>query len=127
MPERAPIVENVISPGPTARSTDPTAEPSRPEPGVAASVLDGRRPRGESVLVYVVTLIRTVALIGAGTLAWGWGLSWLDVGLAIVFCFVSGLGVTVGSTATSPTVPSRPAAACASGWRSPAASRRRTT
>jgi stearoyl-CoA desaturase (delta-9 desaturase) len=29
-------------------------------------------------------------------LAWGWGLSWLDVGLAVGFYFLSGFGITAG-------------------------------
>ena len=37
-----------------------------------------------------------LALVAAVPLAWGWGLSWLDVGLAVGFYLVSGFGVTVG-------------------------------
>ena len=62
----------------------------------AKPVLDGRRPRGESVLVHAFVLLPMVALVVAVPLAWGWGLSWLDVGLAAGFYFLSGLGVTVG-------------------------------
>ncbi|HVL86299.1 MAG TPA: acyl-CoA desaturase [Pseudonocardia sp.] len=62
----------------------------------AKPVLDGRRPTGEAALVYVFTLVPMLALAAAVPLAWGWGLSWLDVGLAVGFYFLSGLGVTVG-------------------------------
>ena len=62
----------------------------------AKPVLDGRRPRGESVLVHAFVLLPMVALVVAVPLAWGWGLSWLDVGLVAGFYFLSGLGVTVG-------------------------------
>ncbi len=37
-----------------------------------------------------------LALLAAVPLVWGWGLSWLDVGLAVGFYLFSGLGVTVG-------------------------------
>ena len=37
-----------------------------------------------------------LALVAAVPLAWGWGLSWTDVGLAVFFYFLTGLGITVG-------------------------------
>jgi stearoyl-CoA desaturase (Delta-9 desaturase) len=41
-------------------------------------------------------LLPLLALVAAVPAAWGWGLSWLDVGLAAGFYFVSGFGVTAG-------------------------------
>jgi stearoyl-CoA desaturase (delta-9 desaturase) len=79
--------------------TTPTAPETAPEntrSGGAKPVLDGRRPRGEQILVYVFVLLPVLALAAAVPLAWGWGLSWLDVGLAVAFYLLSGLGVTVG-------------------------------
>jgi stearoyl-CoA desaturase (Delta-9 desaturase) len=70
--------------------------PDSTAPGGAKPVLGGRRPPAESALVYAFTLIPTFALIAAVPLSWGWGLTWLDVGLAVGFYFLSGLGVTVG-------------------------------
>ena len=71
-----------------------------PEPltrgGGARPVLDGRRSRTEAVLVYVFVIVPMLALLAAVPLAWGWGLSWLDVGLAAFFYLFSGFGVTVG-------------------------------
>jgi stearoyl-CoA desaturase (delta-9 desaturase) len=82
---------------PTSTAPDgPLASAEKTRRGGAKPVLDGRRPRGESVLVYAFTLIPTLALIAAVPLTWGWGLTWLDVGLAVSFYFLSGLGVTVG-------------------------------
>jgi stearoyl-CoA desaturase (delta-9 desaturase) len=59
-------------------------------------ILDGRRPRAEQLIVGLFTVIPMLALLVAVPLAWGWGLSWLDVGLAAGFYLLSGLGVTVG-------------------------------
>ncbi|HEY3610640.1 MAG TPA: acyl-CoA desaturase [Pseudonocardiaceae bacterium] len=59
-------------------------------------VLSGRRTMPEHVLVQVFVVVPLLALLAAIPLAWGWGLSWTDVGLAVGFYFLSGLGVTVG-------------------------------
>jgi stearoyl-CoA desaturase (Delta-9 desaturase) len=74
----------------TSTASAPTAR------GGAKPVLAGQRPRGESLLVHAFVLAPMLALGAAVPLAWGWGLSWLDVGLAVGFYFLSGLGVTVG-------------------------------
>ncbi|MGI8814989.1 MAG: hypothetical protein ACR2G2_06815 [Pseudonocardia sp.] len=50
----------------------PTADDSQP-------MLDGQRPRAEQLLVGGFTVIPMLALAAAVPLAWGWGLSWLDV------------------------------------------------
>ncbi|RZT86790.1 stearoyl-CoA desaturase (delta-9 desaturase) [Pseudonocardia sediminis] len=73
----------------------PAAPPAK-APAPSKPVLDGRRPPVEAALVYAFTLIPMIALVAAVPLAWGWGLSWLDVGLAAGFYLVSALGVTVG-------------------------------
>ncbi|MGH3567607.1 MAG: acyl-CoA desaturase [Pseudonocardia sp.] len=63
----------------------------------AKPVISGRRPIGEQLLVNVFVIVPMLALIAAVPLAWSWGaLSWLDVGIALVFYVISGLGVTVG-------------------------------
>ena len=72
----------------------PTAPPrSRSGP---APVLDGRRPTGAAVLVGVFVVLPMLALVAAIPFAWGWGLTGLDIALAVVFYAISGLGVTVG-------------------------------
>jgi stearoyl-CoA desaturase (delta-9 desaturase) len=50
----------------------------------------------EQTLLYVIVIVPFLALLGAVAVAWGWGISWVDVGLAITFYLVAGLGVTVG-------------------------------
>jgi stearoyl-CoA desaturase (Delta-9 desaturase) len=83
-----------MAPGVTARGATRSALDRRG--GVAKPVLDGRQPPGESALVYFFTLLPMLALVAAVPMAWGWGLSWLDVGLAVGFYLLSGFGVTVG-------------------------------
>ena len=79
-----------------ASTDDTTAAPAAAPADRSKPVLDGRRPRIEAALVYAFTLIPMLALVAAIPLAWGWGLSWLDVGLAVAFYMISGFGVTVG-------------------------------
>jgi stearoyl-CoA desaturase (Delta-9 desaturase) len=62
----------------------------------AQPVLDGEQPRSESVIVHFFVILPMLALVAAVPLAWGWGLSWFDVGLAVGFYFLSGFGVTAG-------------------------------
>ncbi|GAY13071.1 fatty acid desaturase [Pseudonocardia sp. N23] len=46
--------------------------------------------------MYAFTAVPMLALATAVPLAWGWGLSWLDVGLAAGFYLLTCLGMTVG-------------------------------
>ena len=41
-------------------------------------------------------IVPFLALIAAVPFAWGWGLGWTDIGIAVGFYIVSSLGVTVG-------------------------------
>ena len=60
------------------------------------SLLDGQRGVPATVAVYVFVIVPLLALLAAVPVAWGWGLGWTDVVLALVFYVVSGLGITVG-------------------------------
>jgi stearoyl-CoA desaturase (delta-9 desaturase) len=68
------------------------AAPSRP----AAPLLEGRKTVAEQALVVAFMIVPLLALAAAVPLAWGWGLTWLDVVLAVFFYYLTGLGVTVG-------------------------------
>jgi stearoyl-CoA desaturase (Delta-9 desaturase) len=59
-------------------------------------VIDGRRHGWSQFAVYTFVLVPMAALVAAVPFAWGWGLSWVDVALAVVFFYISGLGVTIG-------------------------------
>jgi stearoyl-CoA desaturase (delta-9 desaturase) len=56
----------------------------------------GRKTWFEQILLTVFLVVPFAALLAAVPLAWGWGLSWRDVVIAVVMYYVSGLGVTVG-------------------------------
>jgi stearoyl-CoA desaturase (delta-9 desaturase) len=75
--------------------TDQLTAPNEAGPDTKP-VLSGRRTTPQHVLVQVFVVVPLLALLAAVPLAWGWGLSWTDVGLAVGFYFLSGLGVTVG-------------------------------
>ncbi|HET9256872.1 MAG TPA: acyl-CoA desaturase [Pseudonocardiaceae bacterium] len=71
-----------------------SAEP--PTHASAKPLIAGRISLGEHILVNIFVIGPMLALLAAVPLAWGWGLSWLDVGLAVGFYLFSGLGVAVG-------------------------------
>jgi stearoyl-CoA desaturase (delta-9 desaturase) len=56
------------------------------------------QPKGnlEKVLVGVFVAVPMLALLAAIPLAWGWGLGWHDVILAIAFYYFTGLGISIG-------------------------------
>src|SRR5580698_3609590 len=55
-------------------------------------------PKGtfEKVMVGLFVAIPMLAVIAAIPLAWGWGLGWHDVVIAITFYLISGLGISMG-------------------------------
>jgi stearoyl-CoA desaturase (Delta-9 desaturase) len=50
----------------------------------------------QRILVGVFVTIPLLALLAAVPFAWGWGLGWHDVVLALVFYVISGLGISAG-------------------------------
>ena len=75
----------------SARAGELTSEiVTRPE------IMPERTSVFDRVLVGVFVAIPLLALVAAVPLAWGWGLGWHDIVLAIAFYYVTGLGVSVG-------------------------------
>jgi stearoyl-CoA desaturase (Delta-9 desaturase) len=59
-------------------------------------VISGRRQGWAQLAVYLFVAVPMIGLVAAIPFAWGWGLSWVDVVLAVAFFYLSGLGVTIG-------------------------------
>jgi stearoyl-CoA desaturase (Delta-9 desaturase) len=62
----------------------------------AKPLISHRRSAGQMIVLKAFLLIPFAALVAALPMAWGWGLNWLDLGLAAGFYVVATLGVTVG-------------------------------
>jgi stearoyl-CoA desaturase (Delta-9 desaturase) len=75
----------------TLDKSEERESPEGPKP-----LFEGKRNMATQIAVYAFIVLPFAALIAAVPLLWGWGLSWLDVGLALFFFYFSGLGVTVG-------------------------------
>jgi stearoyl-CoA desaturase (delta-9 desaturase) len=76
--------------GPAAEATGTSSRQVRPD------MAEETTSTFQRVLVGVFVAIPFLALIAAIPLLWGWGLNWHDVVIALVFYWVSGLGITVG-------------------------------
>ncbi|HEX5116205.1 MAG TPA: acyl-CoA desaturase [Pseudonocardiaceae bacterium] len=59
-------------------------------------MLAGKRPLAAHISVYLFVAVPMIALVTAIPFAWGWGLSWLDIGLGLAGYTITILGVTVG-------------------------------
>jgi stearoyl-CoA desaturase (Delta-9 desaturase) len=69
----------------------------RPVPPVPAKpMLEQPPPRWAVGVLTVGVVVPLLALLAALPVAWGWGLSWLDITIALAFYLVSGFGIAVG-------------------------------
>ncbi|MET7425632.1 acyl-CoA desaturase [Dactylosporangium sp. NPDC005555] len=66
-----------------------------PERGPRA-LTEGRQSIGILVALWGFVVLPFVALLAAVPVAWGWGLTWLDVALGTVFYVIGGLGIGSG-------------------------------
>ena len=66
------------------------------EQPTTAPLVEGRKSVLEQSLVIAFMIIPVVALVAAVMLTWGWGITLLDVVIATIAYFGTGLGVTVG-------------------------------
>ncbi|NKQ53760.1 acyl-CoA desaturase [Amycolatopsis sp. K13G38] len=62
----------------------------------AKPLISHRRSAGQMIVLKTFLLVPFVALVAALPFAWGWGLNWVDLGLAALFYVLGTLGVTVG-------------------------------
>ena len=70
----------------------PAAPLAPPEPAAATEP----KRRGENIALALFIAVPFLALLAAVPVAWGWGLGWRDLALAVVFYAVAGHGITVG-------------------------------
>jgi stearoyl-CoA desaturase (delta-9 desaturase) len=78
----------------TVRNRTPRAHTrtdAAPEP-----MLAGEKAPAEMFLVKLFAIVPAVALAAAVPLAWGWGLGWTEIGLAVFIYTLTSLGVTIG-------------------------------
>ena len=80
----------------STRPTAPVLRPAVPDAGLPANALGKEKGALEQVTLYVFVVVPFLALAAVVPAAWGWGLSWLDVGLAVGFYSLTLLGITVG-------------------------------
>jgi stearoyl-CoA desaturase (delta-9 desaturase) len=85
--------QSALAAEPSATPTDRPVEQRRAtEPHLDPAV----SKRGESVVLALFIAVPFAALVTAVPVAWGWGLGWWDVLIAVVMYVVTGLGITVG-------------------------------
>jgi stearoyl-CoA desaturase (delta-9 desaturase) len=86
------IVTPVLTPDAVAPDAPDQPEQNEPRPDFE------REPSGtgERILVATFVAVPMLALLAAAPLAWGWGLGWHDVVIAVVFYAISGLGISMG-------------------------------
>src|SRR5881397_865960 len=72
-----------------------TLEPPRTPPP-SKPLTEGKQPVGILTALWAFVILPFVALVAAVPVAWGWGLTWLDVTLALVMYVVSGMGIGTG-------------------------------
>jgi stearoyl-CoA desaturase (Delta-9 desaturase) len=88
------------SPAGLATLAPPTAPASPTAPVAERQVRPDVEPDQTSltgqILVGAFVGVPMLALLAAAPLAWGWGLGWHDIVIAVVFYAISGLGISMG-------------------------------
>jgi len=59
-------------------------------------LLDAPQTRGGAIAMWIFVVVPFIALIAAAPLAWGWGLTALDIAMGVIAYVISGFGVTAG-------------------------------
>src|SRR5437016_8755072 len=68
--------------------TDPAAELPPAPPGQA--------PLAVRFVTLIVIVVPLLGLLAAPFFLWGWGFSWVDLGLFVALTLLTGMGITVG-------------------------------
>lgn len=81
----------------TSTDVDRPRELVNPPPDESAPLTDGERKGPfEQVALALFIVVPFLALLAAIPIAWGWGLGWRDIVIAVVMYGISGHGVTIG-------------------------------
>ena len=71
--------------------------PETPGTPAVSATLGGEQKRSiEQITLLLFITVPFLALLAAVPLAWGWGVSWLDLGLLVFFYFLGCHGITIG-------------------------------
>lgn len=82
---------DLIDDAPEASSSDSTGAP------LPSATLGGEQKRSlEQLALLLFITVPFLALVAAVPLAWGWGVSWLDLGLMVFFYYLGCHGITIG-------------------------------
>ena len=74
-----------------------TAHEPKPSPESAARPLtEGKQSRTIIIALWSFVVIPFIAVLAAVPVAWGWGMSWLDVTMFLVMYVIGGLGIGSG-------------------------------
>lgn len=66
-------------------------------PTPPSATLGGEQKRSlEQITLLLFITVPFLALLAAVPLAWGWGVSWLDLGLLVFFYYLGCHGITIG-------------------------------
>src|SRR3712207_3130858 len=95
-PDRTTLPGGRLSAPASTRPTAPARRPAVPDAGLPANALGKEKGALEQVTLYAFVVVPFLALAAVVPAVWGWGLSWLDVGLAVGFYSLTLLGITVG-------------------------------
>jgi stearoyl-CoA desaturase (delta-9 desaturase) len=64
---------------------------------ISSATLGGEQKRSiEQITLLLFITVPFLALVAAVPLAWGWGLSWLDLGLLVFMYYLGCHGITIG-------------------------------
>ena len=83
---------------PAGTATAPTATASADDvhDGALGTLGGERQSRSEQIALGLFIAVPFLALLAAVPVAWGWGLGWVDIAIALVLYLIAGHGITVG-------------------------------
>jgi stearoyl-CoA desaturase (delta-9 desaturase) len=87
------MLDDTLDHGPGADAAVQALKEAQP---AGKPTFSGNKARGEQTALYIFVVVPFLAVLAAIPFAWGWGIGWTDVVIAVAFYVVSALGITVG-------------------------------